>query len=164
MNYHNITTDDMLNGDGLRVVLWCSGCEHRCPNCQNPITWDPNDGLLFDNEAMIELMNKLGKPYIAGLTLSGGDPMYPSNRDEVLKICRTAKELYPSKNIWMYTGYLFEDIKDEPILEYIDVLVDGPYIEALSDPKAHWVGSINQKIIDTQKTINNDYEIILYKS
>lgn len=146
MNYHNITTDDMLNGEGLRVVLWCSGCEHRCPNCQNPITWDPNDGLLFDSEAMIELMNKLGKPYISGLTLSGGDPMYPSNRDEVLKICRTVKELYPSKNIWMYTGYLFEDIKDEPILEYIDVLVDGPYIELLNDPKAHWVGSINQKI------------------
>ena len=156
MNYHNITTDDMLNGDGLRVVLWCSG-----PNCQNPITWDPNDGLSFDNEAMIELMNKLGKPYISGLTLSGGDPMYPSNRDEVLKICRTVKELYPGKNIWMYTGYLFEDIKDEFILKYIDVLVDGPYIEALNDPKAHWVGSINQRVINIKDTLNQNKVVLL---
>ena len=146
MRYHNITKDDMLNGQGLRVVLWCSGCSHRCPECQNPITWDPNDGLLFDNEALIELINKLGQPYISGLTLSGGDPMYPNNRDMVLKICHTVKSLYPQKNIWMYTGYLFEDIQGSPILNYIDVLVDGPYVDALNDPKYYWAGSINQKI------------------
>ena len=161
MNYHNITTDDMLNGSGLRVVLWCAGCNHKCHNCQNPITWDPNDGLLFDNEAMIELINKLGQPYISGLTLSGGDPMYPSNRDMMLKICHTVKDLYPQKNIWMYTGYLFEEIQDNPILQYVDVLVDGPYIEALNDPKLHWAGSINQRIINLQETFKQN-KIVLY--
>ena len=161
MNYHNITTDDMLNGEGLRVVLWCSGCEHQCPNCQNPITWNPNDGLLFDNEALIELINKLGRPYISGLTLSGGDPMYPSNRDMVLKICHTVKSLYPQKNIWMYTGYLFEDIQDSPILKYIDVLVDGPYVDALNDPKCHWAGSTNQRVINIKDTLSQNTIVLL---
>ena len=89
MNYHDITKDDMLNGEGLRVVLWVAGCNHMCENCQNPITWDPCDGLPFDDNASQELIEAIDHPYIAGLTLSGGDPMFPGNRDAVFKICNT---------------------------------------------------------------------------
>ena len=83
MRYHNITKDDMLNGDGLRVVLWVAGCSHCCEQCQNPITWDPNGGLLFDEEARKEIFAQLDKPYISGITFSGGDPLHPANRLDV---------------------------------------------------------------------------------
>lgn len=152
MNYHDITKNDMLNGSGLRVVLWVAGCNHKCKNCQNPITWDPCDGLAFDNNAYNELIEALSYSYISGLTLSGGDPMFPSNRQTVLEICRRIKDLYPTKNIWMYTGYLFEEIQNEPILHYVDVLVDGEYVESLRDVKMHWAGSTNQRVIDLPKT------------
>ena len=82
MNYHNITKDDMKNGDGLRVVLWVAGCDHHCKNCQNPITWDPNDGLFFDTIAVLEILSQLEKDYIEGITFSGGDPLYLANRSE----------------------------------------------------------------------------------
>jgi anaerobic ribonucleoside-triphosphate reductase activating protein len=153
MNYHNITTDDMLNGSGLRTVLWVAGCEHRCPKCQNPITWDPNDGLLFDQNAMNELKQELSQPYISGLSLSGGDPMFTGNRTTILKICKEIKSEYPHKNIWMYTGYKYEEIQDEPVMQYIDVLVDGKYVYQLDDPKKHWAGSSNQRIINISETI-----------
>ena len=87
MNYHNITTDDMLNGDGLRTVLWVAGCSHHCKGCHNPITWDENGGLPFDEAAEKELFEKLSKPYISGITFSGGDPLFEGNRAEVRKVC-----------------------------------------------------------------------------
>ena len=90
MNYHNITKEDMLNGDGIRVVLWVSGCDHHCKNCQNPITWDKNDGLLFDEAAETELFEALDKPFISGITFSGGDPLMPYNRDEVFRLIKNA--------------------------------------------------------------------------
>lgn len=153
MNYHNITKDDMLNGEGLRVVLWVSGCEHACPQCQNPITWDPNDGLKFDVGAYKEIVEQLNQDYTDGLTLSGGDPMYPNNRPEVLELCKKIKRDFTNKTIWMYTGYVFEDVRDEPVLKYIDVLVDGEFISNLKDEKIHWVGSSNQRVIDVQRTL-----------
>ena len=81
MNYHNITKDDMKNGDGLRVVLWVAGCSHHCPNCQNPVTWDPDDGILFDKNARKELLDIISQDYISGITFSGGDPLFESNRE-----------------------------------------------------------------------------------
>ena len=152
MNYHNITYDDMNNGDGLRVVLWVAGCDHCCPGCQNPVTWDPNDGLIFDEKAASELRGWLDKDYISGLTLSGGDPLFTENRDMVLTICRAVKEAFPDKTIWLYTGYCYEDIKDLPVMEYIDVLVDGPYVDKLRDTSLKWRGSSNQRVIDVKKT------------
>lgn len=152
MNYHNITKDDMKNGDGLRVVLWVAGCEHHCKNCQNPITWDPNDGLLVDTTAILEILSQLEKDYIEGITFSGGDPLYPANRTEMTVFCRAIKESYPDKTIWMYTGYLYEDISDLPVMKYIDVLVDGPFVEQLKDNNLKWRGSSNQRVIDVQKT------------
>lgn len=153
MNYHNITKDDMLNGSGLRVVLWVSGCNHQCHKCQNPITWDASCGLYFGKEEMKELEEALSQDHIAGLTLSGGDPMMPLNRHDVHNVCKTIKEKFPDKNIWMYTGYLYEEIAASPILEYVDVLVDGKYVDELNDINACWVGSTNQRVIDVRKTV-----------
>lgn len=105
MRYHDITKDDMKNGDGLRVVLWMSGCSHHCPDCQNPVTWDPMDGLSFDADALLEIEEQLQKDYIEGITLSGGDPMYIGNRNDTLILCQYIKRVFPKKTIWMYTGY-----------------------------------------------------------
>lgn len=157
MNYHNITHDDMLNGNGLRVVLWVAGCSHHCPGCQNPVTWNPNDGILFDGNAWKEIENQLEKDYIEGITFSGGDPLFKGNRADITTLCKIIKDGYPNKTIWLYTGDLYEDIKDLPIMDFIDVLVDGSYIEKLKDTKLKWKGSSNQRVIDvkeTQKTGN----------
>lgn len=151
MNYHNITKDDMLNGDGLRVVLWVSGCSHGCKGCHNRITWDPNDGLPFDTAARQEIFDELEKPYVSGLTLSGGDPLFPGNRDTVTDIAREVKEKYPDKTIWLYTGYTWEDISSLPVFQYVDIVVDGKFVESLKDNKLHWRGSSNQRVIDVKK-------------
>ena len=104
MNYHNITKVDMLNGDGLRVVLWLAGCNHMCKDCQNPETWDECGGIPFDNYAKEELFEELGKDYVSGITFSGGDPLFPKNRDEVLSLLQEIDKKFPNKTIWMYTG------------------------------------------------------------
>lgn len=154
MKYQNITHDDLLNGKGLRVVLWVSGCAHHCKGCHNPITWDPNDGLEFDESAKQEIFNELSNDYIAGITFSGGDPLYPDNAPEVLKLASEIKELFPSKNIWLYTGYTLEEILEHNLdISNIDVLVDGRFIERLKDDKLQWVGSSNQRIIDVPKSL-----------
>ncbi|MCI8512044.1 MAG: anaerobic ribonucleoside-triphosphate reductase activating protein [Lachnospiraceae bacterium] len=153
MHYHNITKDDMLNGDGLRVVLWLAGCNHACKNCQNPITWDPNGGLPFDASAKAELFDALAKPYISGITLSGGDPLYPTNRAEVEALLQEIHDRYSQKTIWLYTGYLWEEIQTLPCLPFIDILVDGPFIEEQKDESLHWKGSANQRVIDVKQTL-----------
>ncbi len=147
----------MLNGDGLRVVLWVAGCDHYCKECQNPVTWNPNDGVRFDGAAMNEIIEKLEKPYISGLTLSGGDPLYKGNRDEVLRIAKHIKELFPNKTIWLYTGYLWEDVCNLEIIQYLDVLVDGEFKIGLKDNNYHWAGSRNQRVIDVKKTLEKGY-------
>lgn len=148
MRYHNITKDDMLNGDGLRVVLWVSGCSHCCKDCQNPITWDPNGGLEFDEAAKKEVFSELAKDYVSGITLSGGDPLFYSNRPDILKLAREIKETFPEKTIWMYTGFDWETIAELEVMEYIDVVVDGEFIAAQKDNQLHWRGSANQRVID----------------
>lgn len=153
MRYHNITKDDMLNGDGLRVVLWVSGCSHCCKECQNPITWDPNGGLLFDEAAREELFEQLGKSYISGVTLSGGDPLYPGNRMEITALAKEIKKNFPGKTVWMYTGYEWENIKHYEVMKYVDVLVDGEYVREQRDTQLHWRGSANQRVIDVPETL-----------
>lgn len=155
MHYHNITKDDMLNGEGLRVVLWVAGCDHGCKGCHNSITWDPNGGIPFDTAAQKELFDALNHDYISGITLSGGDPLYIGNREDVTNLSKTVKERFPDKNIWLYTGYRWEEISALPIMNYIDVLVDGRFVEDLKDTKLHWKGSFNQRIIDVQKSLKN---------
>ena len=153
MRYHNITKDDMLNGDGLRVVLWLAGCDHCCRECHNPITWDPEGGLLFDRAAKEELFAQLEKCYMSGLTLSGGDPLHPSNRLEARELAREVKERYPEKTIWLYTGSDWEDIWQLPIMRYVDVCVDGEFHIEEKDPKLLWKGSKNQRVIDVPATL-----------
>ena len=148
MNYHNINHCDMLNGDGIRVSLWTAGCSVHCKECQNQQTWDFNSGIPFDENALQELYEALNKPYIKGLTLTGGNPI--DNASDILYICKTVKEKFPTKDIWLYSGYTFEQIQEREIgtyiLEYIDVLVDGPYIDEQRDITLKWRGSKNQRI------------------
>ena len=162
MNYHNITKDDMLNGEGLRVVLWTAGCTHCCDGCQNPQTWDVSGGLEFDEKARKELFDALAPEYVSGITFSGGDPLHPFNRDEVLKIAKEVKETFKNKTVWLYTGYLWEEVKNSLDLTYVDVLLDGEFKKELNDNNLQWVGSSNQRIIDVQKSIKED-KVVLYQ-
>ncbi len=155
MRYHNITKDDMRNGDGLRVVLWVAGCNHCCRECQNPITWDPAGGLPFDDAAKQEIFEQLDKDYISGVTLSGGDPLYPGNRIDVRKLCAELKEKYPEKTIWLYTGDRWESVREDPVMKYVDVLVDGEFHREEKDVKLLWKGSRNQRVIDVQETLRS---------
>lgn len=161
MRYHNITKDDMLNGDGLRVVLWLAGCEHHCKNCQNPVTWDPDGGLPFDDAARAEIYEELEKEYVSGITFSGGDPLLPRNREELAAFLKEIKEKYPEKTIWLYTGYLWNEVQDLELIQYLDVLVDGRFVEELKDNSLPWKGSANQRVIDVKKTRELG-QIVLY--
>lgn len=167
MNYMMIRTDDMLNGDGLRVVLFCTACKHHCKNCHNPETWDTSSGYLFDNEAKESIFKELENDYISGLTLSGGDPLHENNLDDMLNLCKEVKEKFPHKTIWLYSGYTWEDIffeEDErrkQIVKLCDVFVDGVYVEQLSDVNYHWAGSTNQLVIDVKESLKQN-KVILY--
>ena len=158
MRYHNITKDDMLNGDGLRVVLWVAGCTHCCDGCQNPLTWDPDGGLLFDEAAKQEIFEQLDKDYISGITFSGGDPLHPANRLDVRSLMAEIKQKYPNKTIWLYTGDVWENIMQYPMMQYIDVVVDGEFELSKRDVKLLWKGSQNQRVIDVKKTLSKENE------
>ncbi len=153
MRYHNITKDDMLNGDGLRVVLWVAGCGHHCKECHNPITWDPDGGLPFGEAAKQEIFEELGKPYISGITFSGGDPLYPANVAEVTELAKEIRKQFPDKTIWLYTGGLWEEVCGMEIIRYIDVLVDGEFEVERKELNLQWKGSANQRVIDVPETL-----------
>jgi len=153
MRYHNITKDDMLNGDGLRVVLWVAGCTHCCKECHNPITWDPDGGIPFDEKARQEIFEQLEQPYISGITFSGGDPFHAANRAEVRSFMAEIKEKYPDKTIWLYTGDVWENVRNDAAMRYIDVLVDGEFVVEEKDTALRWKGSRNQRVIDVQKSL-----------
>ena len=156
MRYHNITKDDMLNGDGLRVVLWVAGCSHCCEGCQNPSTWDANGGIPFDDDAKEELFCELRKPYISGVTFSGGDPMFCNNYQDIKALAAEIKEKFPNKNIWMYTGEVWENLYEDPIIKLIDVLVDGEFHIEERDALLLWKGSANQRVIDVAATLASE--------
>lgn len=148
MNYHSILSCDVANYIGCRVVLFISGCIHHCKGCQNPHTWDFNGGKLFDDVAKKFLFDSLSKDYIKGLTLSGGDPLCSYN--DVLELCKEVKKLFPNKDICIYTGYTLEQLIKldmSEILDYIDVLIDGRFIEELKDLSLSFRGSSNQRIL-----------------
>lgn len=167
MNYIKISKEDIANGLGLRVVLWVSGCEIHCKNCQNPQTWNKDNGMLFDKKAKEEIFIELSKDYISGLTLSGGHPLEDYNLETVYLLLKEVKEKFPQKNIWLYTGYTWEQIFPEvvtddfdvnriyrqEIVKMCDVLIDSPYVEEQRDITLKWRGSKNQRVIDVKKTI-----------
>lgn len=142
----------MRNGDGLRVVLWVAGCSHGCRDCHNPITWDPAGGLPFDRAAKEELFFELQKDHISGITLSGGDPLFPGNRTDVLELLKKIREILPEKNVWLYTGYTWEEICGLEALDYVDVLVDGRFVAEQKNTQLYWRGSSNQRVIDVKAT------------
>ncbi len=161
MRYHNITKDDMVNGDGIRVVLWVAGCNHHCKECQNPITWDINGGIPFDESAKQEIFDELNKDYVSGITFSGGDPLHPQNRDWVKDLSDEIKQKFPNKTQWLYTGYLWNEVKDLPIMKNLDVVIDGKFEIEGRDTNLKWRGSPNQNVIDVQKSLEQN-KLVLY--
>ena len=149
MKYSEITYPDVNNGEGCRVTLFVSGCSHRCKGCHNPETWNFDFGKDFNDDVKNRLFDIISKPYIKGLTLSGGDPL--DSYDDVLNLVKEFRKHFgESKDIWLYTGYIIDDLLDlnkEEILDYIDVLVDGEYDESQRDVSLPFKGSKNQRII-----------------
>ena len=164
MRINGIEQCSMTNGVGLRTVLWVSGCEHKCKGCQNPCTWDPNSGEDFTSEKKELLYKYLDNKYIKGITFSGGDPLHPRNRGEVGKLILDIKANYPSKDIWLYTGYTWEEVEELNLdyLRYIDVLVEGRFILKERDINLHWCCSSNQRVIDVKESLKEG-KIILFE-
>ena len=162
MNYGNIKECDIANGPGVRVSLFVSGCRHHCKGCFNKETWDFNYGDTYTEEKEETIINILKAGYIQGLSLLGGEPFEPENQKELVKLLRRVREAYPKKDIWCYSGYLYDvdmvpggrvytDVTEE-MLSYLDVLVDGRFVEAQKDVTLHFRGSRNQRIIDVKKS------------
>ena len=153
----------MVNGDGLRTVIWIAGCDRKCPGCFSPYTHDFQAGVEFDDVAKAELVKDLSEDWCAGITWLGGEPLHPVNFPEVLALAKEIHERYPNKTQWLYTGYTYNEIINNTImseiLNYIDVLCDGPFIQELKDPNLKWVGSSNQNVINIQQRISQVLKI-----
>ena len=147
MNYGAIKKVDIANGPGVRVSLFVSGCRNHCKGCFQPETWDFDYGQPFTEETEKEIIKALRPSWIQGLSILGGDPMEPENQEALLPFLRSAKEELPGKDVWLYTGYRLEDVSGSPLLPYVDVVVDGPFIEAEKDISLAFRGSSNQRII-----------------
>ena len=146
MYYHNILHDDMINGEGLGVVLFVSGCKHNCFNCQNPQTHNFKSGILFDKNAKEEIFEQLEKEYISRITYSGGCPLCEPNRNEITQLAKEIKLKYPNIQQWCYCGESFNEVENYKVMNYIDVLIDGKFVQELADINCEWRGSTNQNI------------------
>ena len=163
MHYGEIKKCDIANGEGVRVSLFVSGCTHHCPGCFNQDTWDFDYGKEYTQETEDEILEALAPGYLNGLSLLGGEPFEPQNQAVLVRLLRKVKEQYPEKNIWGYSGYLFDkdllgesrarcEYTDE-MLSMLDVLVDGRFVEALKDIRLVFRGSSNQRVIDVKKSL-----------
>lgn len=152
MRYGEIKETDIANGEGVRVSLFVSGCRNRCKGCFNPETWSFDYGEEYTTKTLDKIIKLLDRSYISGLSILGGDPFEPENLKEVTTLIRLVKFLFQDKTVWVYTGYLYEDLKDLEVMDLIDVLVDGRFIEDQKDISLQFRGSRNQRIIDVQKT------------
>ena len=172
MNYATIKNCDIANGPGVRVSLFVSGCTHRCPGCFNEVAWDFSYGEPFTEQTIQLIRNMMEPAHIKGLTLLGGEPFEPQNQPAIVELLRQVKEKYPDKSIWAFSGYLFD--KDilagrlgpwevtEEFLSYLDVLVDGPFIQAKKNLSLRFRGSENQRLIDVPASLQSG-EIILWQ-
>ena len=171
MNYATIKSFDVANGPGVRVSLFVSGCTHRCPGCFNEVAWDFDYGQPFD-QGVIDLILSMMKPsHIKGLTILGGEPFDPRNQGPIVELLRQVKEKYPEKSVWAFSGYLFDHICSgrlgdwavtKEYLSYLDVLVDGPFIEAQKNLSLRFRGSENQRLIDVPASLEKG-EIVLWE-
>ena len=155
MRYNLIRKMDISNGPGVRVSIFMQGCHLHCKNCFNPETWDFEGGKEFTQETIDKVLELSNKNEVKGLSILGGEPMAPTNIEGTAKLAKAFKEKYPDKNVWAWSGYKYEQIKDQDALKYIDVLVDGNYEDELHDPTLKWKGSSNQRVIDVQKSLRN---------
>ena len=160
MRYNLIRKMDISDGPGVRVSIFMQGCAFHCKNCFNSETWDFKGGKEFTDETIEKVLNLCGESYIKGLSILGGEPMHPVNILGTTKLAKAFKEKYPDKNLWLWTGFLFEQLKDKEVLKYIDVLVDGQYKDELHSPILKWKGSSNQRVIDVQKSLKQNKIII----
>ena len=157
MKYNVIRKMDISNGPGVRVSVFMQGCDFHCKNCFNPETWSFDDGKEITQETIDGVMKLCNENHIKGLSILGGEPMHPKNIDATTKLAKAFKEKYPDKNLWVWSGYSFDkDLKDKEVLKYVDVLVDGRYVDELHDPTLKWRGSSNQRVIDVQKSLKNN--------
>ena len=161
MRIIRIDKNNQVNGDGLRCVIWFAGCNHRCPGCHNPETWSFTSGHKIDFKDMATITDQLQRQEISGVTLSGGDPLY--QEDDLALFLKQIKQQFPDKDVWCYTGFKYEDVSHMECLNYIDVLIDGPYEQELNPGvgKVLWRGSTNQRIIDVKKSKLED-KVVLY--
>ena len=163
MRYNKIRKMDISNGPGVRVSIFMQGCAFKCKNCFNPETHDFNGGKEFTDAKIARVLELCEKEYIVGLSILGGEPLHPNNIEGTTKLAKAFKEKFPHKTLWIWSGYLYDkDLKDKEILKYIDVLVDGQYVEKLHNPTLKYCGSENQRVIDVPKSLKAK-KIVLYE-
>ena len=162
--YNCIRKMDIADGPGVRVSIFFQGCAFHCKNCFNPETWDFDGGKEFTEETIERVLELASPDYVRGLSILGGEPLHPKTIDATLKMAKTFKEKYPKKDIWVWSGFLFDrDLKDKEVLNYIDVLVDGQYKDELNDFRLKWRGSSNQRVIDVKKSLKNQKIVLKEK-
>lgn len=169
MNYMHIIEEDIVNAPGIHAAIWVAGCPHHCPGCFNQEAWSYTAGSDFDYLVMDKLLNAVGQPICDGLTVLGGEPLAQNNVASVWQIIETVKAMYPEKKIWVYTGYTIQELydRDDPltnkILNNIDVLVDGRFVEAKKRPGLKYRGSDNQRVIDVKATLaTHEYNNVIW--
>ena len=164
MKYNKIRKMDIADGPGVRVSIFMQGCSFNCKNCFNPETHDFAGGKDFTQNTVNRVLELCDKDYVEGLSILGGEPMHPKNIQGTTELAKAFKEKFPNKSLWVWSGFTFDrDLKDKDALKYIDVLVDGQYVDELHNPKLEWKGSSNQRVIDVQESLKRD-KVILYKS
>lgn len=162
MRYSKIRKMDIADGPGVRVSIFMQGCSFNCKNCFNPETHDFAGGKEFTADTINRVLELCENEAINGLSILGGEPMHPKNIDGTTSLAKKFKEKFPNKTIWSWTGFLFDkDLKDKEVLNYIDVLVDGQYVDELHNPTLKWRGSSNQRVIDVQKSLKENQVITI---
>ena len=153
---------DIADGPGVRVSIFMQGCAFNCKNCFNPETHDFNAGKEFTDDTINRVLELCDNDTIRGLSILGGEPMHPKNIEGTTKLAKKFKEIFPDKDIWVWSGFLFDkNLKDKEVLKYIDVLVDGQYIDELHNPTLKWKGSSNQRVIDVQKSLQSNTIVLV---
>lgn len=162
MRYNLIRKMDISNGPGVRVSIFMQGCSFHCKNCFNSETWDFDGGKEFNEDVINQVLDLCSPEHVVGLSILGGEPMHPKNIEGTTKLAKAFKEKFPDKNIWVWSGFLFDkDLKDKDVLNYIDVLVDGQYVDELHDFTLKWRGSSNQRVIDVKKSLETGKTITI---
>lgn len=160
MKYNLIRKMDVSNGPGIRVSIFMQGCSFHCKNCFNPETWSFDEGKEFNDSTIQRVLELCEKDYIVGLSILGGEPLHPKNIEGTTKLSKMFKEKFPEKNLWLWSGFPFEKMKEKEIFKYIDVLVDGQYIDEKHDPTLKFRGSSNQRLIDVKESLEKNKVIL----